>query len=146
MRIISHRGNIDGPIPEKENLPHYIDSAILLGFDVEIDVWWDQGVYLGHDGPEHKVSEEWLLDRRDRLWLHCKNLLAADQLSGRFQCFCSESDPFCFMTYGYLWVNDVTMPLTRNCVVPLLGLKDIHNYPFKDAAYAICTDYPIELL
>ncbi len=35
MRIISHRGNIEGPIPEKENCPEYINSALAQGFDVE---------------------------------------------------------------------------------------------------------------
>ena len=27
MKLISHRGNIRGPIPEKENRPSYIDCA-----------------------------------------------------------------------------------------------------------------------
>ena len=38
MKIISHRGNIRGPIPDKENRPSYIDCAIGNGYDVEIDV------------------------------------------------------------------------------------------------------------
>ncbi len=36
--IISHRGNLDGPIPERENSPDYIDQAIKWGFVVEIDI------------------------------------------------------------------------------------------------------------
>ena len=37
MILISHRGNIDGKIVERENHPEYIDEAIALGYDVEID-------------------------------------------------------------------------------------------------------------
>ena len=39
MILISHRGNIDGRIPEKENHPNYIDAAIKAGYDVEVDLW-----------------------------------------------------------------------------------------------------------
>ena len=35
MKIISHRGNVRGPIPEKENRPSYIDCALGNGYDVE---------------------------------------------------------------------------------------------------------------
>ena len=33
MILISHRGNIDGKIPEKENHPNYID--VTLGFGLQ---------------------------------------------------------------------------------------------------------------
>jgi len=38
MIIISHRGNINGPLVDKENRPSYIDSAIKLDYDVEVDL------------------------------------------------------------------------------------------------------------
>ena len=51
MRLISHRGNINGRIRELENLPDYIDAAINLGYDVEVDLWLEgEKFYLGHDG------------------------------------------------------------------------------------------------
>ena len=37
LKIISHRGNIKGPQPDKENRPSYIDCAIGNGYQVEID-------------------------------------------------------------------------------------------------------------
>ena len=40
MEIIAHRGNLNGPQPENENNPEYINSALELGFSAEIDVWW----------------------------------------------------------------------------------------------------------
>ena len=47
MKIISHRGNLEGRIPEDENNPDYIHEAIESGFDVEIDLWlYENGFYL----------------------------------------------------------------------------------------------------
>ena len=56
-RFISHRGNIDGRDPEKENTEEYIDTARMLGFDVEIDVWKiADSLYLGHDYPQALIK------------------------------------------------------------------------------------------
>lgn len=64
MILISHRGNINGPNPELENKPEYIDTAIYLGYDVEIDVQMiDNEIYLGHDRPQYKINIEWI-DRK----------------------------------------------------------------------------------
>ena len=50
MILISHRGNVNGSILEKENSLEYIDNAICLGYDVEIDIWYkDNTIWLGHD-------------------------------------------------------------------------------------------------
>ena len=38
MLLISHRGNING-INKMENNPNYLDKAMSLGYNVEIDVW-----------------------------------------------------------------------------------------------------------
>jgi hypothetical protein len=146
MKIISHRGNLNGPLVDRENDPLYIDEAIALGFDVEVDVRLiDDKVYLGHDDPDHEVSLSWLFERRYNLWIHCKNLEAAYGLSGHLRCFCSESDPFCFITQGFLWLNDVTIEPKINTVVPLLGIDDIKDYNFMGKPWGVCTDYPMEI-
>ena len=75
MVLISHRGNINGKIEEYENYPPYIDSALKQGYDVEIDVWFvNDEWWLGHDEPQYKISTEWLEERQDKLWMHCKNV------------------------------------------------------------------------
>ena len=52
MILIAHKGNIFGPQLECENKPRYIENAIKLGYDVEIDVWSDGVQFrLGHDQP-----------------------------------------------------------------------------------------------
>ena len=39
MKIISHRGNLNGPNKNLENRLDTIEKAIQLGFDVEVDIW-----------------------------------------------------------------------------------------------------------
>jgi len=76
MKIISHRGNLNGPDKEVENSPTQVDICISKGFDVEIDLWYDESeksLLLGHDLGEYKVDLEWLIKRRESLWIHCKN-------------------------------------------------------------------------
>ena len=72
MILISHRGNINGPNPEMENNPEYIQKALDLGYDVEVDVWGTKygAWYLGHDGPEYLIDAKFL--RQKGLWCHAK--------------------------------------------------------------------------
>ncbi len=66
MRIISHRGNIRGRVPGRENAPSYIDCALGNGYDVEIDVWSIDGEFwLGHDEPQYKVNGNWFFKRQE---------------------------------------------------------------------------------
>ncbi len=105
MIIISHRGNIRGPIPDKENRPSYIDCAIGNGYHVEIDIRSIDGeLWLGHDFPQYKVDHNWLDKRRHYLWLHCKNLEAAKGMLG-----ISFFLPYFRSIYLYFnWKNVVT--------------------------------------
>ena len=43
IKLISHRGNVNGQNIERENTLSYIDEANFLGYDVEIDVWMSNG-------------------------------------------------------------------------------------------------------
>ena len=73
MILISHRGNINGPNPELENSPEYVQLAIEKGFDVEVDVWHkDNEWWLGHYEPTYKV----LLDVffHGPMWIHAKKI------------------------------------------------------------------------
>lgn len=75
MILIAHRGLADGPNPERENHPDQIKSVLDRGFDVEIDVRIiDMEPWLGHDGPVHRVTWEFLHHRG--LWIHAKDLEA----------------------------------------------------------------------
>ena len=57
MKLISHRGNINGSEPENENNPSYVERAIQLGYDVEVDVRIKDGkLFLGYDEPKYQLD------------------------------------------------------------------------------------------
>ena len=120
MIIISHRGNIRGAVPDKENRPSYIDCAIGSGFHVEIDVRSINGeLWLGHDFPQYKVDHNWLDKRRHYLWLHCKNLEAAKECWA-YHSFCHSSDSFVYTSTGIIWLHDLTQKIDHTTIIPLI--------------------------
>lgn len=146
MIIISHRGNIRGSIPDKENRPSYIDCAIGNGYNVEIDVRLINGdLWLGHDKPQYKIDHNWLDKRRQYLWLHCKNTEAAIECRA-YHSFCHTNDPFTYTTTGKIWLHDLSMNIDDNVIIPLISNSDINELEKNEnfgKAYAICTDYPV---
>jgi len=103
MKLISHRGNLKGPIPELENKPEYINDALFLGYDVEIDVWVVDGYFwLGHDKPQYRIDYRLLLDRR--LWCHAKNLESLRRLLEiGAHVFWHENDQRTLTSKGFVW-------------------------------------------
>ncbi len=105
--LIAHRGNTEGPNPERENHPDYITEALEAGFDVEIDLWRrERGpVYLGHDAPRYPVDKEFLC--QEGLWLHCKNIWALRTVQYWYQFdlnyFFHENDPCTLTSKRYIW-------------------------------------------
>lgn len=143
MIIISHRGNIRGPLPDKENRPSYIDCAIGSGYHVEIDVRSiNDELWLGHDEPQYKIDHNWLDKRREYLWLHCKNLEASVECWA-YQSFCHTNDPFTYTTTGKIWLHDLTHELNHNIIIPLLNKESINSLKsLTGTPYGVCTDYP----
>jgi len=141
--IIAHRGNIDGIEKNYENQPDYINNAINLGFDVEIDVWFIKDrLYLGHDEPQYEVNLKFL--QNDKLWCHAKNIVALQyMLLHNVHCFWHQTDDVVLTSKGFMW----TYPgkeLTYNsiCVMPetycsLKKLPQCRGY---------CSDYPKKIL
>ena len=72
MILISHRGNIDGRNPIYENSDKYCQTAIDKGFNVEIDVWYTDTWWTGHDRPGYRVDTDFLKKRE--VWCHAKNI------------------------------------------------------------------------
>ena len=125
MILIAHRGNINGKIEKFENNPNYIDSAIEQGYDVEIDVWYHQHEFwLGHDEPSYEVSLKWLTDRKDSLWIHCKDLITIDMLRELqihnkvdLNYFFHDEDDCTITSKGDLWVYPGKQPVKNSIAV-----------------------------
>lgn len=144
MKIIAHRGNIDGSNPLSENCLDYIDEAIKAGFDVEVDIREDDGLYLGHDNPQYYVSFDWLIRRKNKLWVHCKNVEALEFFSGTsFNYFWHERDQYTITSHGIGWVYPGKKPYSRSIIV-LPEITELHNTTESNgyllSSWGICTD------
>ena len=141
MKLISHRGNINGCRPELENTKSYIDLAISKGYDVEIDVWLENGIfYLGHDNAESIVELDWLLDRKAYLWIHCKNFKALSKLlKYDLTIFYHEKESYTIISNKLIWAHNINN-VDSKCVIPLLSKKDIEEWELNNV-YGVCSDY-----
>lgn len=149
MIIISHRGNLRGINESMENRPSYIDSALQLGFHVEVDVRYENNhFYLGHDLPQYIINDNWILSRKNKLWFHCKDLLSAVKLKmmdDTIKFFCHKNDDYVLTSDKKFWVHDLTLDIDENCIIPLLNSEDVKkNVGLRP--YGICTDYVYELI
>jgi len=144
MIYIAHRGNTAGPKPELENSPSYIDKAISEGFYAEIDVrkgnMLDEFI-MGHDHGEHKLSIEWLEERREHLYIHAKDLATYTYFLSRdgWTVFWHQADDYTLTSSGYIWaypgssLNEKTI-----CVMPenvLYSKQDLEK------CAGICSDH-----
>lgn len=108
MKIISHRGNINGSNEELENTIDYLEKTLKLGYDVEIDIWYhNENLYLGHDKPLYKITIDWLINNQDKLWLHCKdeNSLFHLKKYQNLNIFYHKSDEFTITSKNIILIN-----------------------------------------
>ena len=136
--LISHRGNINGPKPDLENSPNYINSALQLGFNVEIDVWFDQNrFFLGHDKPQYEIEEEYL--EHNKLWCHAKNLEAFNKLlsNPKIHSFWHQQDNVTLTSKNYVW----TYPGIYLIPNAIACMPETVKFPNLDDATGICSDY-----
>lgn len=139
MLKIAHRGNIDGPNPDRENHPEYLTSAIQAGYDVEVDVWRiNDQLLLGHDAPQYPVSVEFL--KTPGFWCHAKNLDALVLMLQHpdIHCFWHQNDDFTLTSRGYIWTYP-NKPLTPQsiCVLP----ERYEDTTEVQKARGVCSDF-----
>jgi hypothetical protein len=145
MILISHRGNIDGRVEEFENDPSYIDRAILEGFDVEVDVWIVQNIlYLGHDYPQYQVDITWFYERKERIWIHCKNtdsVIYFNRSKEDFNYFWHENDTVTLTSKNHIWAYPGKQPIHDSiAVMPEINNDDISK------CIGVCSDKIKEFL
>ena len=140
MRLISYRGNKQGPNPELENTMGYVQETINRGLDVMVDLWLiDNKIYMGPEESKEPIDFDWLERFSSRLWLNCRD----HELLSRFL----DLDPIGkYLHYFYLGSAETTLTSrnyllatedfkTKNCIV---FLPDINNN-ITDV-YGICTN------
>ena len=136
MILISHRGNINGINKKYENNPTYIQSAIKKGYNVEIDVWYKNAFFLGHDRPQFKVSQKILENKK--FWCHAKNLEALEKLQKlKTKYFWHQEDDYTLTSNGYIWTYPGKKLSKKSiCVLPELNKKKLPKL-----ISGICSDF-----
>lgn len=115
--LIAHRGNSNGPNPERENSLPYLQEALDRGFDVEADIRYVHGDwYLGHDGPKYKIDEEWL--ELKHIWWHAKDTYTLMMLLPHTEInhFYQQSDVCSLTSQNYIWTV-LNRPGPKNIIV-----------------------------
>lgn len=136
MFYISHRGNLNGINQDMENNPEYLDNAISKGFHVEVDVRvFKDKIYLGHDEPQFKISNDFLL--RKEIWCHAKDIYALEVLK-KIQAiyFWHQNDDYTLTSNGYFWTYPGKV-LVKNSICVLPETSNYSDIKCK----GICSDY-----
>ena len=90
-----------------------------MGIDVEVDIWVHDGcIYLGHDSPQYKVDERFVL--ANGLWCHAKNICALVKLS-----------------------DMAVKHLTDRSIAVMPELNNTYD-PVEAKCYGICSDYVLD--
>ena len=141
MKLISHRGNLNGPNKERENHPDYIWEALQSGYEVEIDVWWVDGKFkLGHDEPQYDFPFSLIENHYSKLWIHCKNVDALSQLNeldssgSKLNYFWHENDLGILTSRGYIWSANL---FDRGILV----MPEVFNKEPNENTFGVCSDY-----
>jgi len=136
MIYISHRGNISGPNEKFENKIDYIQNALDKGYDVEVDVRFENdSFFLGHDYNQVEVDKNFLLNKK--IWCHAKTkdaLSALEKIKAHH--FWHQEDDYTITSKGFIWTYPGKSLLTSSiCVLP-----EIANYK-EINCLGICSDY-----
>lgn len=144
MKLIAHRGLYQGPNTELENHPDQIVDAINQGFDCEIDLWViNSELVLGHDKPQYNITETFLIEYYNSLWVHAKNLSAlrwlVDQSELNF--FWHQNDDYVITSKGFIWAYPGKELTSRSIMLmPEWDNPKLKNFVIPNC-YGICSDY-----
>lgn len=155
MNVIAHRGNLYGP-SEKENNPDYLKSAISNGFDVECDIWFEDGQWgFGHDSPEYDITSPYFTELTGKVWYHCKNDEALFRMSKYHQelnFFSHDDDDIVLTSHGIPWCHPIYWPYDNEIIeLPINGVYVYDSWTFrtfdemKTTFEWVCTDYAHDL-
>jgi hypothetical protein len=141
MKLIAHRGLVNGPNADLENDPIQIQLALEQGFDCEIDLRIvDDKFYLGHDNPQFHIERNFI--EKTGLWIHAKNLNALHYLlNTKLNFFWHQTDNYTLTSNRYIW----TYPgqnLTQQSIMVMPEWEDpTLNNARHARCFAVCSDF-----
>lgn len=150
IAYIAHRGNLDGRQPQKENTPDYIGRAIHFGYQVEVDVWAYEGqlqLWLGHDSGMYPIPFNFITERIEHLWVHCKNnhalhLMRTYVPEARY--FFHQTDDYALTSWHDIWCYPGKDPFGTHAVIVMpetwMPLEDIPAFCHHFKVAGVCSD------
>ena len=146
MILIAHRGNIFGPIPERENNPEYIDEALHEGFFCEIDIRASSKsdyFFIGHDYGEYELPISWFEERKEKLFLHAKDLKTLSYFSSRddsgtWHVFWHQEDAYTLTLSGIIWAYPGSA-INSSCICVMPEKAEYRRKDLKQC-FGICSD------
>jgi hypothetical protein len=147
LKLIAHRGLLEGPNGDLENNPEQITRSRSLGYDSEIDLWRIQGaLWLGHDSPRYQINEQFLYTIH--AWIHAKNIDALYWLTttnNSLKYFWHQGDDCTLTSNNYIWTYP-EKPLNERSIRLMPEWHDPEFKTVKDnVCYAICTDHVLRI-
>ena len=142
MVIISHRGNLDGPKSNDENTKKSIKDCLNLGYEVEIDVWFENNkFYLGHDEPNENISLDFL--NNDMFWIHLKNIDSIEPIKNLNpkNFFWHENDTLTLTSSKKIWLYPKNYINSKDAIFVLPEQDDNKFKCFNYKCFGICTDF-----
>jgi glycerophosphoryl diester phosphodiesterase len=150
MKIISHRGNLNGPDKNTENTIQSISLAISLGFDVEIDVWYiNNHLYLGHDEDKLILDinlKDYLFENSSKLWIHCKNIESLIYLLNfsELNIFGHSNDEYVLTSKHNIFCKP-GVPTNEKSIIVMPEISPIYTEESFNNCYGVLTDYPVNI-
>lgn len=142
MKLIAHRGLINGPEKNLENNPVHVQQVCNMGYDCEVDLRVINGeFFLGHDYAQYKIDKKFLFI--NPLWIHAKNSEALFWLSSdgaQLNYFWHNTDDYTLTSRGYIWAYPGKL-LSKNSVMvmPEWNYDICDNIVFD--CHGVCSDY-----
>jgi hypothetical protein len=138
--VIRHRNRYSGP-SEDDNNPYYINSAILEGYHVEIDLHYKNGqLYLGHDYGKYKIDLDFLVSRKKNLWIHAKTPQTLEYLThtcSSLNYFYHNNDDYALTSQKFIWCHPRVKYIPKNGIKLDFSIKPDYNI----SCAGICVDY-----
>lgn len=143
MKLIAHRGLVNGPDKSIENHPEQIDLAVSLGHDAEVDLRVEnEQLFLGHDEPQYSVSADWLFQRKSSLWIHCKDVAALEYcLKNQLHFFWHNIDDYTLTSLGFVWAYPGKQNVGKNCILVMPELHHSLAEIKRLECFGVCSDF-----
>lgn len=143
MQWILHRGNKNGP-GSCENSPIKIIESLKEGYNIEIDLWYNNNnFFLGHDYPQYIVDEDFLNNKG--LWIHCKDSITLEYMvenKKHTNFFYHTNEDYILTSFGYIWCYVGKPPLKNSVIV--MPEKNIDRYSIEELfskTSIVCSDF-----